>query len=510
MKHILSTITIATTLALASCTPKQAHIVDIKKIDIIALPTNANSEIGKYIDKYKTDKDAKMSAVLSYTDTDLKIAQHDSPLGNLIAQIILDRANTITPTDACITNCGGIRRNLYKGNITLGDIFEILPFDNTAVTLRFTGSQLQKVADAMAKKGGEAMAGISFDIVDNKAANIKINGKNLIPDKQYNIVTNNYLAAGNDRLEPMANHIALHDLQLNLRDIAIDFFTNLGAGKIQHPQTENTNQTAHQSNTPTTINPNTPTNNDQLQIIVTNDTHSQIEPSKGRGGYEARLRAIDSLRNINPNTILLDAGDMWQGSPYFNLYFGRTEVEGYNIMRYDAVTIGNHEFDHGLDTLAARAKEMKFPLLNANYNTENTPLEGLTKPYTVISRNNWRVGVIGVGINPDGLIPQDKYGNLTYGEPIDSVNKYAELLRHELNCDIVCVISHLGFFGDESAPQTDDYILSKKTRNVDLIMGGHTHNVDTVLNIQNLDKKTTTILQSSKYGRDMFLITFNH
>jgi 5'-nucleotidase len=111
-----------------------------------------------------------------------------------------------------------------------------------------------------------------------------------------------------------------------------------------------------------------------LQIIFTNDSHSQIEPLKGFGGFEARFATIDSLRKLNPNTILLDAGDMWQGSPYFNMFHGKVEVDAYNLMKYNAATIGNHEFDYGIDTLSARISEMQFPIICANYDFGSTPL----------------------------------------------------------------------------------------------------------------------------------------
>ena len=120
-----------------------------------------------------------------------------------------------------------------------------------------------------------------------------------------------------------------------------------------------------------------------LQVIFTNDSHSQIEPLKGLGGFEARAAIIDSLREQNPNTLLLDAGDMWQGTPYFNLFKGRLEVEAYNLMGYDAVTIGNHEFDYGIDTLAARISEMDFQVVCCNYDFSQTKLANLVLPYVI-------------------------------------------------------------------------------------------------------------------------------
>ena len=131
--------------------------------------------------------------------------------------------------------------------------------------------------------------------------------------------------------------------------------------------------------------------NQPIQIIFTNDSHSQVEPLKGKGGFEARAAIIDSLRALNPNTLLLDAGDMWQGTPYFNMFKGRLEVEAYNLMRYDAATLGNHEFDYGIDTLVARIEEMNFPILCCNYNFTKTPLANKIKPYIIKEYNNIKI-----------------------------------------------------------------------------------------------------------------------
>ncbi len=245
-----------------------------------------------------------------------------------------------------------------------------------------------------------------------------------------------------------------------------------------------------------------------LQIVVTNDTHSQIEPKRGKGGYEARLRMVDSLRLTNPNTILLDAGDIFQGTPYFNVYFGKAEIEGYNIMGYDAMTLGNHEFDFGLDTLAARLQEANFPIVCANYNVEETPINTLIQPYTIVNKGDWRVGVIGIGVNPKNLIPRDKYGNVKYLEPIDAANHYADILKNDSACDIVVLLSHLGYEGEDYTTNTDDHHLSLASRNIDLIMGGHTHEIDSVFNFINASGKPVTTLQGHKSGTEMYIIEF--
>ncbi len=244
-----------------------------------------------------------------------------------------------------------------------------------------------------------------------------------------------------------------------------------------------------------------------LQILFTNDSHSQIEPLKGLGGFEARAAVIDSLRTLNSNTILLDAGDMWQGSPYFNLFHGRLEVEAYNLMGYNAITLGNHEFDYGIDTLSARISEMQFPILCANYDFSTTPLESQIQPYTIIEQNNWRIGIIGVCVNPEGLILQSNMKGITYLDPIERVNHYSNILRNELKCDYIIVLSHLGLHDDTIFNNVSDSALIANTSNIDLLLGGHTHQYKGVFHFANLHGDTIPAIQEYKAGQKIYAIT---
>lgn len=244
-----------------------------------------------------------------------------------------------------------------------------------------------------------------------------------------------------------------------------------------------------------------------LQIIFTNDSHSQVEPTKGKGGFEARAAIIDSLRAINPNTILLDAGDMWQGTPYFNMFKGRLEVEAYNLMGYDAATLGNHEFDNGIDTLVTRINEMNFPILCCNYDFVNTPLANKVKPYTIIEQAGWTIGIIGVSVNPEGLILQSNIEGIKYEDPIKSVNHYANLLRNELNCDYIIVLSHLGLHDDTIFNNVSDSILINNSTDIDLVLGGHTHQFKGVFKFTDLDGDTIPAIQEYKAGQKIYSIT---
>ena len=251
----------------------------------------------------------------------------------------------------------------------------------------------------------------------------------------------------------------------------------------------------------------TPTTRQPLQIIFTNDSHSQVEPLKGNGGFEARAAIIDSLRSINPNTLLLDAGDMWQGTPYFNLFKGRLEVKAYNLMGYNAITLGNHEFDYGIDTLSARISEMKFPVVCANYNFGSTPLASQVKPYTIIEQHGWKIGIIGVCVNPEGLILQSNIEGITYEDPIKKANHYASILRNKHNCDYIILLSHLGLHDDTIFNNASDSTLIANTTNIDLLLGGHTHQYNGVFKFSNLNGDTIPAIQEYKAGQKIYAIT---
>ncbi len=214
---------------------------------------------------------------------------------------------------------------------------------------------------------------------------------------------------------------------------------------------------------------NTP---DKIVILHTNDVHSQIEPiplsSKyhaGMGGFAKRAEIVQQIRDEEENVILLDAGDFFQGTPYFNFFKGELEVKLMNQLKYDAVTIGNHEFDNGVDALYNQLKNAKFQVLNANYSFEEDRWKNLVHPYTILHKGRHKVGIIGLGISPDGLIAPVNFEKVTFLQPLKILNQTAEQLSKE--CDVVIALTHLGI--------ETDRILAKNSENVDIILGGHSH-----------------------------------
>nr|WP_297165623.1 metallophosphatase [uncultured Dysgonomonas sp.] len=238
----------------------------------------------------------------------------------------------------------------------------------------------------------------------------------------------------------------------------------------------------------------------KIVILGTNDTHSRIEPIPendrnygGMGGVVAREVFIDGIRKQDQNVLLFDSGDFVQGTPYFNLFHGRVEAQAMNLMKYDAGTLGNHEFDYGLDTLKMIVKKLNFPILNCNYDFSETVLKDDIKPYVILKRFGLKIGVLGVGVDPEGLIQKNKYEGMVFKPAISSVNFYAKILKDSKKCDLVVCLSHLGY--------NDDIKLAEQSKNVDIIIGGHSHTYMEKPDMRtNLDGKEVLIFQTGKSG----------
>lgn len=224
----------------------------------------------------------------------------------------------------------------------------------------------------------------------------------------------------------------------------------------------------------------------KLVILHTNDTHSRIEPLPATdksypntAGVVNRKAVIDSIRAVEENVLLLDAGDFVQGTPYFNLFKGRAEADMMNLMGYDATTIGNHEFDYGLDTMKMIFGRLQFPVVNSNYDFSNTVLKGIVKPYIVLKKYGLRIGIIGLGPDPDGLIQQDKYEGVIFNPIISSANKHAEILKKKEKCDIIICLSHIGYTDNHAAEEGKvivvDPLLAEESYYIDVIISAHSH-----------------------------------
>ncbi len=219
----------------------------------------------------------------------------------------------------------------------------------------------------------------------------------------------------------------------------------------------------------------------QITILHTNDVHSHIDPFPkdhsafpGLGGLARRASLVQQIRATNENTLLFDAGDIFQGTPYFNFYGGELEFKLMSMLKYDAATIGNHDFDNGLGGLLAQMPHAQFDMLSANYDFSKTPLDAFTKPYRVYERDGIKVGVYGLGIKLQGLVTQTLYGETQYMDPLEMAQETERTLNEQERCDLIICLSHLGYqYKDPQRP--DDLKLAGATQYTDLIIGGHTH-----------------------------------
>ena len=220
-------------------------------------------------------------------------------------------------------------------------------------------------------------------------------------------------------------------------------------------------------------------NDVKLTILHTNDVHSQIEPFPlnhneypNRGGFARRANIFKDLMKINPNTLIFDAGDIFQGTPYFNFFKGDLELNLMKKMGYNAATIGNHEFDAGLNSLKKNILNNNFQFISSNYNFDNTELEGLVSKYKVYRRQGIKIGVFGLGIELNGLVNSSLYRETKYYDPVEIANEMTRRLK-EKKCDLIICISHLGHTYQND--KISDLKLGKLTSDIDLIIGGHTH-----------------------------------
>jgi 5'-nucleotidase len=239
----------------------------------------------------------------------------------------------------------------------------------------------------------------------------------------------------------------------------------------------------------------------KLTILHTNDVHSHIDPFPdndpkypGLGGAVHRAAVIKKIRAEEKNVLLLDVGDIFQGTPYFNMYGGELEFKLMSMMQYDGTTIGNHDFDNGLEGLKKQLVHANFPFINCNYDFSDTAMAGHTIPHKIFVKEGIKIGVFGIGIELQGLVDKRMYGNTRYLDPVVQAAGAAHHLKQVEKCDLVICLSHLGY--KYESKKISDVELAKQSKNIDLILGGHTHTfLDKPLSFSNSDDKEVLIAQ---------------
>jgi 5'-nucleotidase len=252
----------------------------------------------------------------------------------------------------------------------------------------------------------------------------------------------------------------------------------------------------------------------KITILHTNDVHSHIDPFPdnhpkfpGLGGVVRRAALIKKIRSEEKNVLLLDVGDIFQGTPYFNMYGGELEFKLMSMMNYDASTIGNHDFDNGLEGLVKQLPHSTFPFIISNYDFSDTGMAGKTFPHKIFMKDGIKIGVFGLGIELDGLVEKKMYGNTIYLDPIQKAAEVTHYLKEDQKCDLIICLSHLGY--KYEFKKISDVELAKHSKNIDVILGAHTHTfLDTPLSIKNIDNKEVLVAQVGWAGIRLGRIDF--
>ena len=252
-----------------------------------------------------------------------------------------------------------------------------------------------------------------------------------------------------------------------------------------------------------------------ITILHTNDTHSQIEPFDeshhryaNKGGVARRAVLVEQVRKENPNTLLLDAGDIFQGTPYFNYFGGEIEFKLMSMLKYDLATLGNHDFDNSIDGFYKQLPNANFDFVSANYDFKNTVLDTHVKPYKIFYKDGIKIGVFGLGIELDGLVNKRMYKETKYLNPVEIAQDITKELRNQENCDLIICLSHLGY-NYKDPDKISDLKLAAATKDIDLIIGGHTHTfLPKPTLVKNLNDENMLVNQVGAYGLNLGRVDF--
>lgn len=472
-----------TTFLLAACQGKY-HVVGAEgeQLSVDAhWDAQAPERVVAALAPFKHQVDSTMNRVVGESLVDMNRERPESELPNLVADVLREASGAVAgrKADVGIINMGGVRTTLAKGPITVGNIYEILPFENALCVLTFKGEVLQRIMEEIARRNGEGMSGVRMVISSKKELKrVEVNGKPIRPEATYTVATVDYLAEGNDGMPSLGQfEDSIFRPDLTVRQLFMHYVEQCAA---QHKPITSRVEGRVVREEVVEMGLGSPAA-ESLTFLHTSDTHSRLEPispeaadrNAGRGGVVRRAALVDSMRRVDPDLLLLDCGDICQGTPYYNIFRGDAEIATMNAIGYDAMTIGNHEFDFGVENMARIFSKAQFPIVCANYGFEGTPLEGLVKPYIVMERKGARIGIFGLSPKMAGLVQADKCEGVTFSNPVETAQRMVDILRGQEGCDVVVCLSHLGLKG--SLKGDDDESLITKTHGIDVVFGGHTH-----------------------------------
>ena len=501
------------------CGTIQTHRIEVTK----ALDKSPDQDALNLLAPYTAEVDELIGKVVGYSDMLMTPDRPESLLSNFVADAYVSEANKLgEKVDFAVCNVGGLRADMPQGEVTKGNIINIAPFLNYFTIVELKGEYVLELFQQMAKSKGE---GVSKEVrlSINSAGEVlssTVGGKKVNPKKTYRITTINYLAEGNDHMDAFKKASKCKVREELAQDVLLNFiYGETFAGR---------HLTAALDGRITIVDGNPSldafekSRSIELQIVHTNDTHSCITPldpnsidraKADKGGYIRRSTLINEMREVDPDLLLLDCGDFSQGSAYYSIFKGEVEVQLMNHMKYDASTIGNHEFDYGIDNMVRIFKMANFPILCCNYDFGTTALKDIVKPYTIIERKGLKIGILGVCPALESLVFEENYRGITYLDPRECANKVADRLKNEEKCDLVIAISHLGWNESElGGPSADGQVWDQDfiagTRNIDVVCGGHSHTYfQHPEYVKNLDGKPVICNQMGKNGQYVGTIT---
>lgn len=490
-------------LLLSSCRSSHYVLQSINphRIEVTAaLDAQPVAAAQQFITPYLAGVDSLRMPLIGHSALFMPGHRPESLLSNWVADALVDGARRLGYTvDFGLCNMGGLRASMPQGVVRRGDILAISPFDNKLTILRLRGTDVQELMQNIAAVRGEGLSTAARLVItaDGQLRSATIGGQPIAPDSIYSIATLDYLADGNDRLYALRNSIertVTTELisetlmtQLRLLEAQGQQATSAIEGRIivegragQQPAAKTASTTAAETEITLLDAAATSAKSTSLLIVHTNDTHSCIEPLSNlipdtahanKGGALRRTALMQQLRQQDPDLLLLDCGDFSQGSAFYSLYHGDVEVGLMNLMHYDAATIGNHEFDFGLENMARIFRLAQFPIVCCNYDFSGTPVEGLVRPYIIIKRAGVKIGILGVSPQLEGLVSAKTCAGVRFTDPIAAAQPVADYLRNVERCDLVICLSHLGW----NINGVSDEELIAGTHNIDLVLGGHSH-----------------------------------
>ncbi|MBO4801508.1 MAG: 5'-nucleotidase C-terminal domain-containing protein [Bacteroidaceae bacterium] len=501
----------------------QPHRIEVTK----ALDARPLAAAEAFIAPFRVGVDSLRAPRIGESELYMAAGRPESLLSNWVADALVATGQRLGyQVDLGICNVGGLRAAMPQGTVRRGDILSISPFENFFTILRLKGADVQTLMQDIAAVRGEGISSAARLVItsDGKLKSATLAGQPIDPERIYTIATLDYLADGNDKLyslkrsierivtkepvrETLMNHLRLLDQQGLKATAKIEGRIKVEGEEEDSPQHQ---KEINQSIPSTPNNPSTLSNltsAHSLLLVHTNDTHSCIEPlsplladtaQADKGGYLRRAALLRDLRQQEKELLLVDAGDFSQGSPYYTLFHGDVEVGLMNLMGYDAATIGNHEFDFGLENMARIFRQAQFPIVCCNYDFSGTPVEGLVRPYIIIKRAGVKIGILGVSPQLEGLVAAHTCEGVRFIDPIQAAQPVADYLKNTAKCDLVICLSHLGW---QLAGVSDEEFIPA-TRNIDLVIGGHSHTYFTQPEtLQNLDGRPVQDNQMGKNAR---------